>query len=279
VVNAAGHRAAELVGPRSFREKFDRGFFTFFELPTFIALRRRELETGKAGRIGAVGNDRAFEAVISVRGGDFEPNPHSPVATHVRRREFVLPPPAGATRAELVQFGQQHYAGVLWGAWLQAVGPVFIMLFAFSLVHLAGATQRLAGWMALSGATILMTVSLIEITYYISALFPDPQMMTSISLRVISAVQHLYFIVAAPAVFLPLGIILVRSTILPRIFGYLALILAAAFAALGAVFMLRLALPAWVTAFAAVQGIWRLAAGIALMIHSGPLARESRVAG
>jgi len=118
---------------------------------------------------------------------------------------IAIPPPVGATRAEMVQFGQQHYAGVLWGAWLQAVGPVFIVLFAFSLVHLAGATQRLAGWMTLFGATVLMTVSLIEITYYIGALFPDPEEMTLISLKVISAVQHLYFIVAAPALFLPLG--------------------------------------------------------------------------
>src|SRR5262249_54315676 len=165
---------------------------------------------------------------------------------------IAIPPPENATRAELLEFGRQHYSGVLWGAWLQAVGPVFIMLFAFSLVHLAGATQRLAGWMTLFGATILMIVSLVEITYYISALFPDPEVMTSISLRVISAVQPLYFLVAAPAVFLPLGIILVRYPILPRIFGYLALILAAAFAILGAVFMLRLELPAWVTAFAAV---------------------------
>jgi hypothetical protein len=193
---------------------------------------------------------------------------------------IAVPPPAGATGAELVQFGQQHYAGVLWGAWLQAVGPVFIMLFAFSIVHLAGATERLAGWMTLFGATILMTVSLIEITYYISALFPDPGVMTSISLRVISAVQHLYFIVAAPAVFLPLGIILTTSRVLPKAFGYLALILAAAFAVLGAVFMLRLELPAWVTAFAAVQGLWWLAAGTALVIRSASLsAAESRIAG
>ena len=192
---------------------------------------------------------------------------------------IAVGPPARATRAELVQFGQQHYAGVLWGAWLQAVGPVFIMLFAFSLVHLAGATQRLAGWMTLFGATILMTVSVSEITYYISAVCPDPEVMTSISLRVISAVQHLYFVVAAPAVFLPLGIILTTSRVLPKVFGYLAFILAAAFLVLGAIFMLRLELPAWVTAFAGIQGLWWLAAGIALVIRSASLSTtESRVA-
>lgn len=82
---------------------------------------------------------------------------------------------------------------------MQAVGPVLIVLFAFALVHLAGATERLVGWMTLFGATILMTVSLIEVTFYISALNPDPVTMPSISLKLISAVQHLYFMVAAPA--------------------------------------------------------------------------------
>jgi hypothetical protein len=178
-------------------------------------------------------------------------------------------PPLGATSAELLKFGHQYYASVLWGAWLQAVGPVLIVLFAFSLVHLAGATQRLAGWMTLFGATILMTVSLIEITFYISALHTDPQMMPFISLKLISAAQHLYFIVAAPALFLPLGIVLISSSILPRLFGYLALLLAAAFAALGVIFLLTLTLPGPVTAFGGVQALWWLAAAITLIVRSG----------
>jgi hypothetical protein len=178
-------------------------------------------------------------------------------------------PPPGATSAELVKFGHQNYAHILWGAWMQAVGPVLIVLFAFALVHLAGATQRLVGWMTLFGATILMTVSLIEVTFYIGALNPEPVMMPSVSLKLISAVQHLYFIVAAPSLFLPPGIILVGSAILPRLFGYLALILATAFAALGVVFQLRLTLPDAVTAFGGVQALWWLAAAITLILRSG----------
>ena len=57
-------------------------------------------------------------------------------------------PPPGGTSADLVKFGQQNYANILWGAWLQAVGPVVIALFAFALVLLAGAGQRLAGLVA-----------------------------------------------------------------------------------------------------------------------------------
>src|SRR6516164_1072754 len=136
---------------------------------------------------------------------------------------IAIPPPENATRAEVLEFGRQHYAGVLWGAWLQAVGPVLIVLFAFALVHLTGATQRLAGWMTLFGASVLMTTSLIEISFYISALFPDPAIMPAISMQFIHAVQHLYFFVAAPALFFPLSVVLLGSTILPRAFGYVAL--------------------------------------------------------
>ena len=189
---------------------------------------------------------------------------------------FAVGPPADATRAELIKFGQEHYASVLWGAWLQAVGPVFIVLFALALVHLAAATLRLSGWMTLFGASTLMTVSLIEITYYISALFPDPEIMTSISLRVIFAVQHLYFIVAAPALFLPLGVVLISSRVLPSLFGYLSLVLAAAFAVLGVAFLLTLALPAKVTAFAGVQALWWLAAAITLIVRSGKISQTLR---
>ena len=74
--------------------------------------------------------------------------------------------------------------------------------------------------------------------------------------------------VAAPALFLPLGIILIRSRILPRLFGYLALTLATVFAALGVVFLLRLTLPGAVTAFAGVQALWWLAAAVALIVQS-----------
>lgn len=182
-------------------------------------------------------------------------------------------PPSNPTNAELMKFAQDNYAKILWGAWLQAVGPFLIVLFAFSLVHLARATQRLAGWMTFFGATILMTVSLIEITFYISALHADPAVMPYISLVLISAVQHLYFMIAAPSLFFPLGIVLLGSAVLPRPFGHLALLLAGVFAVLGAAFMLRLTLPDYITAFAAVQAIWWFAAAIALIARRQTLSK------
>lgn len=179
--------------------------------------------------------------------------------------------PTGGSDAQLLEFTQHNYAQVLCGAWLQAVGPALIMLFAFSLVHMAAAEHTLAGWMTFFGTAALMTVSLIEVTFYISALHQQPQAMGAMSLGLISAVQHLYFVVAAPAVFLPLGIILRGSDVLPKLFGYLAIGLAILFFAFGAIYMLTLTLPDSVTALGAVQALWWLAAAVALMLRRNRL--------
>jgi hypothetical protein len=175
-------------------------------------------------------------------------------------------PPANTTTAQLMAFANQNFTSILWGAWLQAVGPLLIVLFAFALVSLAGATTRLAGWMTLFGGAILMTVSLVEITFYMGTLYATTTKFVSLDL--IHAVQHLYFIVAAPSLFLPLGAVLLGSAVLPRVFGYLALALGAAFAILGVVFLSSLTLPATVLASAGIQAFWWLAAAITLIVRS-----------
>jgi hypothetical protein len=178
-------------------------------------------------------------------------------------------PPSNATSAQLTAFGNQYYNAILWGAWLQAVGPLLTVLFAFAIVCLARATTRLAGLMTMFGGTILMMVSLVEITFYISALLSNPATIGLISLDLIHAVQHLYFIVAAPALFLPLGAVILSSRVLPRVLGYLALVLGAAFAILGIVSLYSLTLPALVTAFAGIQAFWWLAAALTLIVRGG----------
>jgi Domain of unknown function (DUF4386) len=181
-------------------------------------------------------------------------------------------PPAGASSARVTAFGQQHHDAILWGAWLQAVGPVLIVVFAFALVVLAGATARLAGWMTLFGAATLMTVSLIEITGYIGTLYASPPTMAGTSLALIHSVQHLWFIVAAPALWLPLGLVILGSGVLPRILGYLALILAAGYALAGVFTLFDLTVPPAVQVSAGiVPALWWLAA-------AGTLLRRARQA-
>ena len=115
-----------------------------------------------------------------------------------------------------------------------------------------------------------MMVSLTEIVFYFGALFAvyhNNLVIGLISLDFIHAVQHLYFIVAAPALFLPLGGVILGSRVLPRVFGYLALVLGATFAILGVVSLYSLILPAVVIDFAGLQTLWWLAAAIMLIVR------------
>src|ERR1700736_3934347 len=78
-----------------------------------------------------------------------------------------------------------------------------------------------------------------------------------------------YWLMLAPVLFLPLGIVLLSSQVRRGIFGSVVLPLAVAFAALGAIFLFTLILPDAVTVLAGVQAIWLLAAAITLLGRNG----------
>ncbi len=183
-------------------------------------------------------------------------------------------PPPGATTAQLVAFSRHYFLAIVWGAWLQAVGTILTVVFALGVVYLAGATNRFAGWLTLFGGAILTTVSLVEIVFYFGALFPDPETMVVISPNFGHATQHLYFIAAAPALFLPLGAVIIATPLLPRAFGYLALLLGAAFSLAGIISLTRLIVPNGETALAGIQALWWLAAALALIVREGKAAGD-----
>jgi hypothetical protein len=72
----------------------------------------------------------------------------------------------------------------------------------------------------------------------------------------------------APALFFPLGSVLLSSHARRGIVGYLVLLLAVAFAALAVIFLLTLPLLDAVTALAGVLAIWCLAAAITLVARN-----------
>ena len=78
-----------------------------------------------------------------------------------------------------------------------------------------------------------------------------------------------YWLIFAPALFLPLGTVLLSPQVLRGIFRSLVLLLAVVFAALGVIFLLTLTLPDAVTVLAGVQAIWLLAAAIKLLARNG----------
>jgi hypothetical protein len=179
-------------------------------------------------------------------------------------------PPLDATEQQLIAFAATHARPVLLGAWLQAVGPWLIMGFALTVVHLANAHGKIAGSLTVLGASILMMVSLAEVVCYMAALDPVPSSMGLIGNAVGHVIQHLYFIVAAPSVFLPLGAVVRGSKVLPRWVGTLALLLGAAFFVLGMKTLFVPILSPAVTSFAAIQALWWMAASIMLIVRTRP---------
>ena len=78
-----------------------------------------------------------------------------------------------------------------------------------------------------------------------------------------------YWLMLAPVLFLPLGIVLLSSQVRRGIFGYVVLLLSMAFAALGTIFLFTLSLPDAVTVLGGVQAIWLLAAAITFVARKG----------
>ena len=88
-----------------------------------------------------------------------------------------------------------------------------------------------------------------------------------------------YWLMFAPALFLPLGTLLFSAQVRRGIVEYLVLLLAVAFAALGVVVLLTLPLRDAVTTLAGILAIWCLAAAITLVAQaettSPPVSRTS----
>ena len=71
-----------------------------------------------------------------------------------------------------------------------------------------------------------------------------------------------YWLIFAPALFLPLGTVLLSPQLLRGMFGYVVLLLSVAFAALGMIFLLTLTLADAVTILAGLLAMWCLAAAV-----------------
>lgn len=182
---------------------------------------------------------------------------------------FVINPGPGPhpTLDELIRFKEAHYTSSIVGAWMQAISPPLIVTFAVGLIFLSGNHNRPAGWLAFMGGLILLIVSMIEVTFYFSALTGDPATTAMISMDLISAVQRLYSIIAAPFFFFTLSFVLIRSTVLPVIMAYIGLVLGSCFFILG-IFQLLYPIQNIVDVLAMIQGFWWLAASVLLIARA-----------
>lgn len=189
---------------------------------------------------------------------------------------FSLNPAPPTDPAQLVAYGKQYHNAILVGAWLQAISPLLIIFFVLAIVILAKATTRFAGLAAIIGAGIFMVVDLIEVTFYLGAANAHNLDTALMSLSFVNAVQHLYSIVAGPALIIPLGFVILESRVLPRVLGYAAIGIGALFAIIGVIFLFTPVVDgiATLAIIEAVEELWFPIAAITLIIRALMVSRQ-----
>jgi hypothetical protein len=186
--------------------------------------------------------------------------------------------PPGASEAQVLHVATQYHDMWLLGAWLQATGSLLSVIFLLGLVQLAGGVTRFSGVLAVLGCAVLLGVVLIEgaFTIDLAQAAVDGHSATSVtSFDVMTVFAHIYPIVPAPLIFLPLGTILVGSSVLPRIFAYLALALGCLYVIAGLVGLFTS--PVLTLVPLGLQSLWILAAAIALVARSRHISQAQSV--
>ncbi len=177
-------------------------------------------------------------------------------------------PPANATIAQVAQVAIQYHTAWFLGAWLQATGSLLSVVFFLSLVHRAGGATRLAGMLTLLGSAVLLAVILIEgvFTMDLAQATANGHLQTALtSYDLMGVFMHVYPIVPAPVIFLGLGVVLLDSSLLPRVFSYLALALGVAFEIVGLVSLF--VIPVLSLVVLGLQALWVVAAAIMLIVN------------
>jgi len=184
-------------------------------------------------------------------------------------------PPPGLSASALAAWAAPRAGLMMLGGWTQGIGSLLIVIFALALVELGGPAVGFAGRLTgLAGGVILM-VSLVEVAFYLAAaqaIVAGDLTLGLVSSGLIKAVQHVFLI--APALLLPLGLVIFKTRVLGPGFGGAALAIGAALQALGLAGVFYPLQPV-VDAILIIQAAWFVLAGAALGLRRGPTALTS----
>jgi Domain of unknown function (DUF4386) len=198
---------------------------------------------------------------------------------------FVVagPPASFTTQKVLVDYALRHDA-VVTGAWLDGIGSILLVLTVVGVAQLAGAAGSLAGRVLLvAGAAVaaqsLLTDTLLIAATQIAAAGSEAQAATLV--QVAHAADYVFPI--ANAFWAPaLGLIVLRTRVLPAIFGYVAVAFGLVELFGGTAALYSESVNAVINPLFLVMVVWNVAAGIVLLVRREErtqVGREPQVAG
>ena len=190
----------------------------------------------------------------------------------------VLPSPPALTAplTALTRYAAAHHHAMLAAAWLEGTGTALYVIFVLALVHLAGARAGLAGRVTALAAAVVLAVSLVYdvtlIAFAQSAALGGRQTTTAlVAYGLFAATEHVFLLV--PPLFLPLGLILLRTPVLPRPFAILAVIFGVISPVLGLAGLFTVTANnngpagAAINVLVAAEGLWIIAASLTLALR------------
>jgi hypothetical protein len=187
---------------------------------------------------------------------------------------FLGWPYAGASPAQLTAYAANHQSLFFAGAWLQSTGTLLCVAFFLSLVRLAGALDRLPGMLVMVGAAALLSVVLVESALMVAvptaAAAGDSATVATTFALSNGVFLRVYPLAPASATYFALGLMILTSRQLHRLYGYMALGLGAAFELAGIAAIFSSAALIVIAVLAAAQVLWIVAAAIGFWRLANP---------
>jgi hypothetical protein len=177
-------------------------------------------------------------------------------------------PPDNATVGQIARFAVANHDRIMLAAWLQSMGSLLGVVFFLALIHATGGVARLASWVAMVGLAVLLTLSVIESLFFIDVAeaTSNNHPLTALSSYDMQTIfVHGFLTVAAPMVYVAVGVLLLKSTVLPRGFAYLALALGATFEILGFAALFSDTADTIAVAPLILEAIWILSASVMIL--------------
>lgn len=183
----------------------------------------------------------------------------------------LVPLPAdNATAAQVMSLGLHYRTPILIDVALQTGGSALSVVFVLALIHLAGAAHRLAGRLTIVAGAVVLGLALAEGTFALGVVQAATNGHPQAALACFDLTNvFIHIFLLAPSLFLLLGLALWKTTILPRLFSPLALLLGLAFQTLGLVGLVNTTAVSLVIVILIVQEVWTVAAALALALRAG----------
>ena len=178
--------------------------------------------------------------------------------------------------SELSGLVTKHRSAIFLDAWLMGIGSFLSVIFYIGLVYISGAPIRFSGLLTIIASAAVLGVALVDITFMIAATnaaILGHTDTTKIAFDFVAgggeAFDYTFIFGPAPVLITSVGFVLLRSDIIPRFFGYAAIVIGVMFFIAGLLSIFYLHGSEIIAAFQIVQmsrGIWVLTLAIYILI-------------